>query len=73
MCDLTEDRELCNALRRTLASPAQPGVPGVAHRPHGCGCSAEARAGDVLSILFAALLAIGALRLPRWRRAEARA
>jgi hypothetical protein len=73
VCDLTEERAVCTALRRSMGSPTQPGLPGVTQRPHGCGCSAEARAGDVLSILLAALVAVGALRLPRWRRAEARA
>jgi hypothetical protein len=73
VCDLTDVHVICTALRKTTAGGTPGAAPGVTQRPHGCGCSAEARAGDVLSILFAALVAIGALRLPRWRRAEARA
>ena len=74
-CDLIGDRGLCDTLRRTTPSTQRPaGVPGVTHRPHGCGCSADADPADVVSLLLAALVAAGALRLPaRWRRAEARA
>jgi len=76
-CDLLDDRALCNTLRRTMRlglGQTPTGVPGVTHRPHGCGCSAEPSPTDMVSMLLAALLAVGALRpLGRGRRAEARA
>ncbi|HEY0988898.1 MAG TPA: MYXO-CTERM sorting domain-containing protein [Kofleriaceae bacterium] len=75
VCDLTDDRTICTSLRRSTGAAQTPaGVPGVTHRPHGCGCSADADPTAVMPLLLAALAAAGALRLPaRWRRAEARA